>query len=395
MVGGNAKRNISVKTLPVCIKKRKIGSQEAANLHAPSTSRDPSIEVNACDYPLENIVAGNNSDARIAKLEATVGSLAATLQQFMGQNIAENIPQDNGGGQQLMTQEREGPTLPSLPDQEIDSNQPGTNDGEGYNVTQSELINPLNLAKNFVQNNIIDMNMPVSFSGGNPVGSTISDKLKAKIWEVKYVDIYDLLKPEFSSSLTLAVQSIGDTPQLKFIRGKRKPLSDTDWNTAWDEYLSVYVQKHRDLLPHLLTHARVVRNLITNKFDFYLYDSNFRMAREHTKCSWATLRVDLQMLASQIRRPTDLSISGKARPTIPVGFCYAFHSHGQYCSDQNGSCKYKHDCPKCHLKHPIYSCKSGRRSDQHYGRRSDHQYGRKFQNIKENQIAKPYQSKRT
>ena len=35
-----------------------------------------------------------------------------------------------------------------------------------------------------------------------------------------------------------------------------------------------------------------------------------------------------------------------------LGFCYAFHCHGQYCSDHNCSCKYKHKCLNCHFKHP-------------------------------------------
>ena len=138
-------------------------------------------------------------------------------------------------------------------------------------------------------------------------------------------------------------------------------MNESQWLKAWDNFLAIYVTKFAHLLPDLLAYAGVIRNLISNKFDFILYDTNFRIAREHTKCSWATLRVDLQMQAMQSR----LIALSSGRPigrerafrSVPTSYCFSFHNREKFCSSKD--CAYKHSCPTCNGPHPVYMCRSG------------------------------------
>ena len=84
--------------------------------------------------------------------------------------------------------------------------------------------------------------------------------------------------------------------------------------------------------------------------DWAYYDQQFRLAREHSKCTWTTIRVDLQLTAQ-----TSKKFRKYTAPTIRKGYCFRYHAKETKCSF-NAQCKYKHDCPICNGKHPMFTC---------------------------------------
>ena len=91
------------------------------------------------------------------------------------------------------------------------------------------------------------------------------------------------------------------------------------------------------------------------------YATQFRKDREFSQCSWVELRLDLQLTVSLgSARPSAYRLPFRRcyRPScfgiaaVPKGFCFAFHKEGEHC--RNSNCPWKHECPKCCRRYPIY-----------------------------------------
>ena len=106
------------------------------------------------------------------------------------------------------------------------------------------------------------------------LGHNVSEKLKKKIIDNKYVEFSRLLPDQ---SLTLepepghstSVQE-GKDPNLKLVKPKQKPIyTITQWSEAWEIYLAVYtsVKRNRKHIQAMLTYARDLRNMAKQNYD--------------------------------------------------------------------------------------------------------------------------------
>ena len=217
-----------------------------------------------------------------------------------------------------------------------------------------------------------NFNRPID-SFGMLLGHNVSEKLKKKIIENKYVEFSRLLPDQ---SLTLETEPGHSTSvqedkdhNLKLVKPKQKPIyTITQWSEAWEIYLAVYtsVKRNRKHIQAMLTYARDVRNMAKQNYDWLAFDRQFRSDREKTKCSWATVRHDLHLMYrnptqqhTPFRKHTKSNSQSLVTPdgqVIPKGLCIKFNTRGQRCSLGN-SCSYSHRCPKCNAFHTLYeSC---------------------------------------
>lgn len=216
---------------------------------------------------------------------------------------------------------------------------------------------------------------PILFSGGLPLGSQIPEKIKELILNDKFVDFHDIVNPDVPNAYTMAMLGNNTSPELGFCRKKKRPLSETEWSSAWDEYMSVYVGKFPDKMNDLLTYGRSIKAMMSHKIDWNYYDTQFRKSREYSKCSWTAIRIDLQLAASTFRNGNNSEARNKTgeqykkSTRVPAGYCFKFHDRNQRCEARD--CNYKHYCPDCKKPHPIYfGCRS-----QAYKHRSPHREG--------------------
>ncbi|KAI0242052.1 hypothetical protein LSAT2_014989 [Lamellibrachia satsuma] len=130
---------------------------------------------------------------------------------------------------------------------------------------------------------------------------------------------------------------------------------------------------------------RHIKELMRSGANWRYYDHQFRVDREYSLCSWAAVRVDLQLTAT-LNKPT--FTPHNTQPFLPArsfrantprqqqnrpppGYCYNYHSQYVRCTTDN--CQYKHACPKCNRSHPMYrSCFTQVTTTilQHYGMRT-------------------------
>ena len=203
---------------------------------------------------------------------------------------------------------------------------------------------------------------PILFAAGLPAGYHISEKLKARIWTHKYIDFNDITtNASNTSTYTMSLIDNG-TPTLNFAPQRKRPLTETEWCTAWDDFLAVYTQKYPHHLTDLITYSRHIKELMQTGADWRHYDHQFRVDREYSLCSWAAVRVDLQLAATLRRTQQPFRPAFPPRPVQhrpqsqssrpPPGYCFTFHAPNVRCEMQN--CPFKHTCPKCKGKHPMY-----------------------------------------
>ena len=49
-------------------------------------------------------------------------------------------------------------------------------------------------------------------------------------------------RPRSPSAYTMSLNSSSNNPKLNFVPQKKRPITETDWSTAWDDFLAVYTQ---------------------------------------------------------------------------------------------------------------------------------------------------------
>ena len=216
----------------------------------------------------------------------------------------------------------------------------------------------------------------INLTGGNMIGSTISKSLKKKIWTNRYVDFLDLLPLEDPnySNLTMQFQSNQTQPVLQFVKNRRPPITQVQWAAAWDEFISIYLEKYPDHLKPLMTYGKTIRSMMGNKYNWRKYDELFRRRRQFNTNlnkkgkSWTELKIDLYL--ESMSKPETQQGQQQGAPfqqqpkhrenKVPPGYCYQYHDRFQYCTKD---CTYKHFCPECYRmhksrqNHPIYMCR--------------------------------------
>lgn len=218
---------------------------------------------------------------------------------------------------------------------------------------------------------VSQLDLPVlMFADPAQPGLHLTPKLRENIAAGKYVDFYDLLFPETEQAYSISLTNLSAGPLLSLAPRKRRPLDETEWCSAWDDYMAVYLHHHPLEVNDLIAYGKRIKSFMTTKQNWRFFDERFRRERESHPYSWASLRFDIQMLASHQpynNQPLNESRNSNFRdkpfrssplPPVPKGHCFRFHTQRLRCPDIR-TCTYQHICPLCKAEvHPMYSCPS-------------------------------------
>lgn len=200
---------------------------------------------------------------------------------------------------------------------------------------------------------------PVQFTAGVPLGALVPLNIKEKIWEHKFVEFSLLLDPVSEGDYTVGLSQTHGKPTINLTPKNKKVLFENQWNTAFDIFVTIYTKQYPKELEELLTYGHSVKQLMASGANWRLYDRQYRISREYSKCCWATMRVDLQLQAragrlQEAQGPTKDTRFAKATNNIPKGYCFHYHRKGKFCTSR--SCKFSHECWRCNKPHPTYAC---------------------------------------
>ncbi|XP_062601565.1 uncharacterized protein LOC134263260 [Saccostrea cucullata] len=210
-----------------------------------------------------------------------------------------------------------------------------------------------------------------------PISSQVDSKLKNKIWQNKYIDFAKLIpKDDFSRDKSVHLQSMGKS-EFKFVTSKSKTAikSIDQWTTAFLKFLAIYSEKFPNLVPAVIKHGEIVRELASRRtgLAWLSYDRQVRKDIESMSIPWGQLHYEYWVMATTSRQSNYGNQTHNFRgryhfqnkggaykgKRIPQGYCYAFHKTG-HCASQN--CQYKHLCPQCRKPHSVLFCTWGDQS---------------------------------
>lgn len=198
------------------------------------------------------------------------------------------------------------------------------------------------------------------------LGTRVSAKIKAKIWQNEYVDFGALLasgppNERLSLSLTQGTSSPSQPLlTLEPVQSSKKVQSISQWVTAFNTFVAIYVERAPQDAPKLMKYCEVVRDIAFKSGEWLFYDEQFRFLRQSAPENhpWDQIHWELwlrAMVHSRGKTPPSRPHDTKPRPfrsrTFPRGTCWTFHA-GKPCS----GCSYEHTCYKCGAKHPASTC---------------------------------------
>ncbi|XP_063415122.1 uncharacterized protein LOC134697032 [Mytilus trossulus] len=252
------------------------------------------------------------------------------------------------------------------------SNQPGTITAQRPNNSQNGTITHIgtNNSYNMYDSPSYLENVPFTqtnincFQSALPVGATVSDDVKGKIWANEYIN-FDILLPEddmIDKPIPLSVERDNQNqPRLVFNEstGSKKIRTIDQWISAFSAYMVIYCQKFTDAFEDLVTYMETVREIAKSNGQWLKYDKKFRKAKCQLRVSWANMHQELWLKAMQ--KTPDVQNDNyqsqrrnynTSNDHIPQGFCVRFHS-GNFCQLP---CKCLHKCYICNKLHPASKC---------------------------------------
>ena len=221
-------------------------------------------------------------------------------------------------------------------------------------------------------------------TAGMPLGQNIPLKTKQDIWDDQYVDMAALLYPDTHS--TFGIQLCGNAEsggvgELKLTKNTKVIKSFTEWQKAFNMYVSIYIQKPGRAVEagDMLTYMSDVQHMAECNLDWLTYDTMYRQDRANNpahRMPWSTLNInahnhilrkrsaglDPPASSSGYRSPFDSNKNHKQEKftagsiKIPYGYCFDYHTRGKTCTKQG--CGFTHRCFKCNSpkNHPIFLC---------------------------------------
>ncbi|KAK3091385.1 hypothetical protein FSP39_019479 [Pinctada imbricata] len=215
---------------------------------------------------------------------------------------------------------------------------------------------------------------PLNFSNHIPLGATVSDKIKQKIWGDVYFDIKLLLPNQQEENFSVSIER----GAINFQQGKfnKFPISLNQWTSAFIIFTAIYIQRKPLEAPHLLKYLYMIREMAstTRSDSWRYYDEEFRKLRQSSPLPWQepltelVLRSNLQVTSTpgrfrqanqsfQANQPFQ-SFQARSRPnqgSTAKGpkFCYGYNQ-GQQC--KYSPCQFRHACQYCKEDHPRHRC---------------------------------------
>lgn len=121
---------------------------------------------------------------------------------------------------------------------------------------------------------------------GIPLGATIPQKIKAKIWSNEFFNLKVLLSHQDEEPLMLCI-----TPGVINVQQSLKsktPMFISQWTDAFLIFINIRIQKHPSETPHLLKYMSFIREMqrLHGDVAWRTYDESFRKLRESLAVDW-------------------------------------------------------------------------------------------------------------
>ena len=182
-----------------------------------------------------------------------------------------------------------------------------------------------------------------------PVNAHLSEKIRAKIWRVEYVDFGSLLtNPVLADQYQITVNNSESslTPSLCLepLSNHKNVMTIETTLSSFRAFVGAYTKQLPYKAPALMKYGEIIQDLAGRGHNWTFYDENFRFLRQAHRAALAWDRIHGELwLKSQVslRRP----LQNPAHPRkgkvdfVPKGYCFKFHKDR-----------------KCEGSHPISEC---------------------------------------
>ncbi|XP_078582939.1 uncharacterized protein LOC144865820 [Branchiostoma floridae x Branchiostoma japonicum] len=196
-----------------------------------------------------------------------------------------------------------------------------------------------------------------------PLDTGISDGIKDKIWQDKFVELKQLLpnaRPR--QQFTVNLDTLAGSPTLTLANSAedraKQSLTLSQWSMAFSIYHYIYIQKHLARSPQLIAYAHLIRSLAERGAQWSRYDALFRQLRHASPSTpWDVPNMQLYVDAFSHVKPTSFTTKPnqqQSNNSLPLGYCFRYHSAASNCFA--ASCPYKHACPTCSGAHKNFNC---------------------------------------
>ena len=196
--------------------------------------------------------------------------------------------------------------------------------------------------------------------------SGISDALRVKIWEQKYVELSNLLYKQ-DTTVRVGVSSQDEGPEFMLNQRPSGTIKSVEeWDQAYAKYHAIFIRRHHHLSEALIGHQQQVRKIARSGGDWRGYDESYRRGVADDSIAWGQMNpgllIDAMLFSSQRDSFRSKSVSQNKRQGssgakgrfIPRGYCIALHKRGK-CEKED--CQWNHKCPQCNRNHPLPHCK--------------------------------------
>ncbi|XP_033739136.1 uncharacterized protein LOC117326494 [Pecten maximus] len=208
-----------------------------------------------------------------------------------------------------------------------------------------------------------------------PLGYNVSDKIRAKIMENEFIEFGELVFPSYESEQTkLKLTYEGNGLGLTASSKAKSVANISQWNQAFDIFVSIYTEKFPEKISHLLKYGNTMR-LLNQNYGFQavkFYDENFRKLRRTQPVNWNIVHDELWRMAAMrinhVQTPYGKPNQAKPfsqnsqpfrgkfqqKPKLPYGYCWGFALEGT--CKHGSSCRFKHECCVCGKKIATKNC---------------------------------------
>lgn len=193
---------------------------------------------------------------------------------------------------------------------------------------------------------------PLLVINSSEIDIFVSDQIKEKIWNSKFVDLAQLLKSNVQNPSDNHLHLAFSNDKLVFqAQPKGKRIDNIDnWTEAFITFALIYIQRHQTRASELFKYMAIVRGAAQlNPFgNCYQYDIQFRLRMSNDPSrSWSNIDGHLWITCSLF------GTSSSTQQPRPLGICYDFNYKG---GCFKSFCKYAHTCMICKAAHPVGSC---------------------------------------
>ena len=147
--------------------------------------------------------------------------------------------------------------------------------------------------------------------------SSVSPKLKAKIWAKEFIEFGSLLtssanQDRYSVCLTPSSNS-SSQPRLTLepCQPSKKIHNFLQWLSAFNIFVAIFSEKFPNETPRLMKYSEIIRDISTKPGDWYLYDEQFRYIRQSApdQYPWDTIHWELWIKVVINFRPNPRNLS--------------------------------------------------------------------------------------